>query len=417
MASRTTLPPKTSLAAQHREHTEQHTQEAASPAQASRVTRGAARVQPRSYRAADLVALQRTAGNRAVQRLLSAQGQPPQYTTGLTEQPMASAPTPAQVQARSAAEDTALQSAPKQQALPFQQTVATQRQVAETPGGDHSAVAGLVVQRREILYRRQDAQLNAYMTALDTLVGQAATWALNIDNVPDGAGGYYDRWKNLSIAYLGDPDHVVDPFLCAAYGYAVETRTNELLDSLAGNLPAGWTVNKQVTVGMTRPDIVIFDTTPTAVAWIDLTSDSPSSVGHIQKKAGGGWSTKPYVFEVTYPPLDATLITQNGPPSQAAKLRAAVNANKKAREDAEGTLGVALIWLQTNNHLSRDSTPADAKAAFEARFPDEHFTHNTIRSIIEMGGQDIRDFGYAARNARNGRNKAGAESFLARQFL
>ena len=414
MASRTTLPPETNVTTQHPEQTEQHTQQAASSlAQAPRASHGTAHVRPQSYGAAGLVALQRTVGNRAVQRLLRAQRQQPQHTTGLTEQPPASAPTSIQVQARTATQNTTLQRAPEQQAL--QQSGAPQHRVATPLDGKHSAVGGAMVQRLSVQYAKQDTQLDAYMTALDTLVGQAAAWALNIDNVPDGAGGYYDRWKNLAIAYLGDPFHVVDPFLCAAYGYAVETRTNELLDGLAGNLPANWTVNKQVTVGMTRPDIVISDATPTAVAWIDLTSNA--SVGHIKKKAGGGWSTKPYVFEVTYPPLDATLINQNGPPSQAAKLRAAVNANKKAREDAEGTLGVALIWLQTNNHLSQASTPADAKAAFEARFPDEHFTHNTIRSIIEMGREDIRDFGYAARNARNGRNKAGAESFLARQFL
>lgn len=91
-------------------------------------------------------------------------------------------------------------------------------------------------------------------------------------------------------------------------------------------------MNTQVTQGMTRPDIVVYDDTATQVGWIDLTSDSLSSVGHLMKKAGGGWSSKPYVFEVTYPMLDTSMIMQSGPPSMVVKLRAAVTAKKKGRD-------------------------------------------------------------------------------------
>lgn len=274
---------------------------------------------------------------------------------------------------------------------------------------------GHVIQRTIEPYNRRDNSLDAYLVALDGLVGAAATWALNVDNVPSGASGYYDRWKALGTAYIGNVGGRT-PFLYAAYGYAVETRTNATLDTIANLLPHGWTVDKQVTQGMTRPDIVIFDDTHAQVAWIDLTSDSLASVGHIKKKAGGGWSSKAYVFEVTYPMLDTSLITQSGPPSNTAKLRAAVKAHKKARKDAEGTLGLSLDVLMVMNGLSRDSKPADAMAAFQARFPDEDFSHKKIRSIIELGGRDIRDFGYNGRRDRAGRNAAAAESFLARQF-
>lgn len=65
-----------------------------------------------------------------------------------------------------------------------------------------------MVQRTLEKYRKRDKMLDNCLSAL---------WALDIDNVPEGDGGYYDRWKDLAMLFLAHEEGK-SPFLYASYG-------------------------------------------------------------------------------------------------------------------------------------------------------------------------------------------------------
>lgn len=113
--------------------------------------------------------------------------------------------------------------------------------------------------------------------------------------------GYLGRWEREYSRFAETNEK---KWLYTSYGYAIEQLTTDDLASTENLLPAGHVVRSQVAHGHTRPDFVVLDDQDVEVAWIDVTSDSPSSSGHITRKQSSSWKSKPYVFEVRYPPLD-----------------------------------------------------------------------------------------------------------------
>ncbi len=81
----------------------------------------------------------------------------------------------------------------------------------------------------------------------------------------------------------------------AQAGYAIESLATFL--SLQ-DAPAGTTAKAQVTVGNTRPDLVLYDTaTGNTLCWLDITARH--SIGHVAAKAGNWF--KPGNAEILYP--------------------------------------------------------------------------------------------------------------------
>ena len=252
-------------------------------------------------------------------------------------------------------------------------------------------------------YRKADNALGTYLTALDTLVNKQAQVALSINNIVQGTSGYLDHWQALAQEYLDD-NSSIPPFLYTAYGYAVETLTNLNLSSINSSLPNGWSVQTQATRGMTRPDIVVFDDNSNEVAWFDITSEN--SVGHIKNKASGGWSSKDYVYEISYPALDLSGISFSGSMFEGIKVRNNLKALKKKRGLAINKLQEDLIDMKLNEDTS---TKVNTRALFNQKY-GYVFPHNTIKSLIEMAKLAFDDFGYDKNE--HGRDIAGARELL-----
>lgn len=108
-------------------------------------------------------------------------------------------------------------------------------------------------------------------------------------------GGYLDAWIKVFATML--EEKAIPEFFYARYGYAVETLATWMMGATSfGKLQ----VQSQVAAGATRPDFVVFDDKKQQVGWLDVTSEA--SKGHIFKKQHSGWTTRPYVAEVLYPP-------------------------------------------------------------------------------------------------------------------
>jgi hypothetical protein len=139
--------------------------------------------------------------------------------------------------------------------------------------------------------------------------------------------GYLAAWITTYKEYLADPG-AVPSFYFARYGYAVETIATLLLASENIN---PYTFHFQIAHGHTRPDIVVMNA-GTEVAWIDITS--VASKGHILRKQGAGWTSRPYVAEACYDmPLPAAL-AKGGKPLDAETLKRIEAAQAHAAEQA-----------------------------------------------------------------------------------
>jgi len=133
-----------------------------------------------------------------------------------------------------------------------------------------------------------------FVTMLDTLVTQARALSCNWRALaPDG--GYVSQWVNTAQTFFQNPQQA-PPFIYARFGYAVETLACAQLPATAGNL----NVHQQYASGATRPDVVLKNGNE-EIAWIDITANA--SYGHIRGKDGGGWSSRPFVYEVLYDSL------------------------------------------------------------------------------------------------------------------
>ncbi|MEM7035595.1 MAG: hypothetical protein AAF570_01375, partial [Bacteroidota bacterium] len=174
------------------------------------------------------------------------------------------------------------------------------------PGmGSGSTPDAPVVQRKEVMYRHaadeNATDVAAFVTALDAAT--QAVWRTLISRVPTigeiALDGHMSHYNTLLHSYCTTGSRSSARRLPAAFGYAVESLVTKLrLPAVGGGL----TIDLQVASGNTRPDIVL-SKDGTAVAWIDLTASK--SEGHITKKSGSGWSTKPHVYEVSYPSITA----------------------------------------------------------------------------------------------------------------
>jgi hypothetical protein len=167
-----------------------------------------------------------------------------------------------------------------------------------------------------------------FVQKLDALVQEARSVALNWPAFAN-ENGYLGLWHGAASSFFGNPHpYLLPPFFHARFGYAIETIASKQLNSVE----YGLTVSLQVNAGMTRPDIVLVLAPYGEVAWIDITASNDT--GHIKKKGGTGWTTRPFVYEITYPSLDPIEIMQgmNNPVMQQV---GAFSAHKlEIRQDA-----------------------------------------------------------------------------------
>lgn len=324
---------------------------AAAPASGVRIdpTASAARLDARS-----IAALQRTAGNHAVQRLV--QRPPTAKAGGLTVQ-----------------RDAVWWRAPA------------------VPSDDVIAIAG---------------QVNGYvMAAREVLVGDPLHPALTAMN-----DGYATRWLGVfgDFLRLG-----TETWLYTAFGYAVEAYANY---SMRGRTFAGGhTVEIQASRAGTRPDFVVCDPTGTEVAWLDVTSATSS--GHIFRKTGSQWNTLPYVAEIVYPPLNKTEFGKSGAtlsPADKEALQLGISA-KAAREEAlrlaqadltsylQGQKGAITTYKRGSWGASRaisavpTRTKARAAIAGHLQVDETTVTQAKINGLLAVCGLASPGYGHTAK--------------------
>ena len=259
------------------------------------------------------------------------------------------------------------------------------------------------VQRKPEPYREADKALSDYVDLLDKLTEDAATRLVIIENVPSDGGGYFDRWSELASAFLTEKEE--PPFLYTSFGYAVEKDVTLKIAAANSKLPQGWTVQTQVAHGTTRPDIVVLDNTGSERAWIDITSKP----GHIKQKVGGGWDSRDYVYEILYPSLDPKNIAASGGMYEGIKARSAYKQYEQKKERALASFRDNLTSL-----VGQPDTMPETRKAFITAFQEE-LSHDTIRSLIELAGQELEDFGYF-RGKKIGRNKSAALALIFRHY-
>ncbi|WP_420882427.1 DUF4157 domain-containing protein, partial [Streptomyces barkulensis] len=238
---------------------------------------------------------------------------------------------------------------------------------ATAAGAGRKAGEDTPVQRAIAWYKQSTNSLDAFGRALGDLVENAAeTIIASPDHVPVTNNGYIERWYQVVNAYMSDRSKTA--FLHTAFGYAVEALVTARLNEIRGHLPAGWTIATQVTHGHTRPDIVVFDDQRVEQAWFDITS--LASTGHIGKKTGTAWGTRPHVAEVVYPPLDPTrLAPGNATPEQREQLQQAAEQERQKERD----LVLHLDGLATTvyKHMLDDVAVGNDKAK-QRKFFEEH---------------------------------------------
>lgn len=178
------------------------------------------------------------------------------------------------------------------------------------------------------------------LTAFTREVERAAKEAANkLYNISDYRGiknpkikGWYDVAKEFVL------DGIVDDFIYARYGYAVEECVNLRIEGGSLSLPAGYEADTQITHGGTRPDIVI-RTLPDKkeIAWLDITSER--SEDHVLLKSGDWKRARPFVAEIMYTSLSTAKIVdmESADPYIAAQWVAEAEAMRKKYMDC-------LIW-------------------------------------------------------------------------
>lgn len=219
--------------------------------------------------------------------------------------------------------------------------VALQRAADSAPQVQRLAGLGLIaspgapLQREH--YRLRDMTGNAKMRELgdylneDVLRAKAIVDANpQLEGVANRDRGYLGAWRWAFDEFLSGG--VIPEFFYARYGYAVETLATAFFKT---RQVAPYSIHEQLTYGATRPDIVIRDQFGHDHAWLDITSEG--SPGHIYRKAGGGWHSRPYVAEIRYDmpsPADfATSATGTLTSEQIGALRAANEARAEEERD------------------------------------------------------------------------------------
>jgi hypothetical protein len=133
----------------------------------------------------------------------------------------------------------------------------------------------------------------------------------------------------------------IPEFFYARYGYAVETLATDLMRTKTF---AGLQVESQVATGATRPDFVV-SSRREQLGWLDVTSEA--SQGHIFKKQHSGWTNRPYVAEILYPPPGVTDFgSGNLSESQMSSLREIETNNAQDELDYDNGVEALGIVIQ-----------------------------------------------------------------------
>jgi hypothetical protein len=141
----------------------------------------------------------------------------------------------------------------------------------------------------------------AFFAAYDAKVQEAFKYVISVPSLGAyrGIDGHTARWATMWQAHLdGKP---VDG-MAAEFGYVIESLVSGDNAPFRADPPEGYSVASQVTVGGTRPDLVLLAKNDSRqVAWLDVTASK--SEGHIFEK--DSWDRKGVSFaEVTYPSLE-----------------------------------------------------------------------------------------------------------------
>lgn len=139
-------------------------------------------------------------------------------------------------------------------------------------------------------------------------------------------------WVRLWQRYLSG-DRPKSSLMAAAFGYVIEWLVSEDADFKPASVPEGCSVYLQRTYGGTRPDLVLASQeSGKDIAWLDLTASN--STGHIFAKEGWAQKVSCFA-EVTYPSLDnaviAMMVTNK---DNTGTLSAAELEKRKAAETA-----------------------------------------------------------------------------------
>jgi hypothetical protein len=218
------------------------------------------------------------------------------------------------------------------------------------------------IQREPAWKRQADASYDGLVARLDKLVNDNAAFVVANPLAIPVDDGYVSRWNEVIASFAsklvetGNPEDAFtqEPFIYAAFGYAVESLTNWQIATGALNdvLPAHTKPRLQATRGHTRPDLVIVNETLGGdLAWFDITASNSET--HINGKTGSGWSTHGWVAEVTYPSLtEETLTTMaakvaSGKAGSSASLGDLAERVKAHRERQALQLGQAFLHVKT----------------------------------------------------------------------
>lgn len=142
--------------------------------------------------------------------------------------------------------------------------------------------------------------LDLILTKVETARERALQWQ---DFEFENESGHLKKWYRSAKGYVDDPKEA-HSFLSADFGYAIESIACKELGNAFGNFD----IKFQVSEGHTRPDIVVLHNN-NELGWLDITSIK--SKGHIFKKTGSGWKSKPFVYEIFYDELNAQDLFEN----------------------------------------------------------------------------------------------------------
>ncbi|GAB4108555.1 MAG: hypothetical protein OHK0022_60120 [Roseiflexaceae bacterium] len=202
---------------------------------------------------ADIQALQRSIGNRAVGQLLQARG----YHPGI-------------------------------QPTPLEATTSRQIRRILDPVAYPTKYKGDLLRHKNAV----DQVTNELNQRVDTAYQQSLQW----QTLSQSKDPMVRQWYKTAEAFAQNPDR--EPrIIHARFGYSIESIACQGLDNTQMN---GLTIRIQVAHGHTRPDIVLMADNQ-EIAWLDITSRG--SEGHIRGKSGAGWTSRPFVRELVYPQL------------------------------------------------------------------------------------------------------------------
>ena len=234
---------------------------------------------------------------------------------------------------------------------------------AARPGIAEPQQASGVLQRKVKVHRKSNEQPvlvnKAALVAdkVDDLTQDARKIALNWKECIHSNSSKVRLWGESAQAFFDNPQ-VVPPFTHARFGYAIEEIVNQ---NLADEIE-GLTVDQQVTVGSTRPDVVV-SIGRKQIAWLDITANN--STGHIFGKDGAGWRTRLFVAEILYKSLNLSEILEASSNS-LFKALGGYHADKNQfqyEEEEEGInhLRSSLIDLRNNKIIGEDVRAKDKK--------------------------------------------------------